>query len=113
LQLSSRRGSDIPRMRLIQALKDIDLRHLAVIGATVAAMVTFMFTQAVFNDGDTYWHLASGRWIIEHGRVPLTDPFSYTKGGSPWQAHEWLADVLMWGAYSAGQAIRPGGGWSG
>jgi len=60
-------------MRLIQALKEIDLRHLAVIGASVAAMVTFMFTQAVFNDGDTYWHLASGRWIIEARRPEKLD----------------------------------------
>jgi hypothetical protein len=93
-------------MRLLNTLKEIDLRHFAVIGAAVAALVTFMFSKEVFNDGDTYWHLATGRWILEHGKVPLTDPFSYTMGGHPWQAHEWLADIFMYGAYKYG-------GWDG
>lgn len=93
-------------MRLPAALKSLDLAHFVVIGAAVTAMSTFMFSSQVFNDGDTYWHLATGRWILEHGRVPLTDPFSYTKGGQPWQAHEWLADIFMYGAYHLG-------GWSG
>lgn len=93
-------------MRLIKAFQTIDLARLALMGAMVAGLVTFMFTHDVFNDGDTYWHLATGRWILEHGRVPLTDPFSYTMGGHPWQAHEWLADVFMYASYQAG-------GWNG
>ena len=30
----------------------------------------------VFRDGDVSWHVAAGRWIVENGRVPSTDPFS-------------------------------------
>jgi hypothetical protein len=93
-------------MRLIQTIKQVNLAHLVVLGAAMAGLVTFLFTGAVFNDGDTYWHLATGRWIVEHGRIPLTDPFSYTMPGREWQAHEWLADIMMWGAYRLG-------GWSG
>jgi hypothetical protein len=93
-------------MRLIRTIRDLDLSHVAVIGAAVAALVTFMFDNDVFNDGDTYWHLATGRWILEHGKVPLTDPFSHSMAGQPWQAHEWLADIFMYGSYQLG-------GWSG
>lgn len=92
--------------RFLRTLREVDLGHLAVIGAVVAAMTTFMFSHQVFNDGDTYWHLSTGRWILEHGKVPTKDVFSYTMAGHEWQAHEWLADVFMYGAYQLG-------GWAG
>lgn len=50
----------------------------------------------VLNDGDTYWHIATGRWIVNHGVVPFHDPFSHTFLGAPWTAHEWLSDVFMY-----------------
>src|SRR5262245_15794359 len=30
----------------------------------------------LLSDPDTYSHIALGRWILEHGAVPTTDPFS-------------------------------------
>lgn len=51
-----------------------------------------------FNDGDVSWHIATGQWIIAHGQVPRTDPFSFTMSGQPWIAYEWLAEVI----YAAG-----------
>ena len=53
------------------------------------------FTPALFNDGDTSWHLATGRWILQHQAIPHTDPFSFTFRGQPWTAHEWLVEVIM------------------
>ena len=50
---------------------------------------------SVFRDGDVSWHVAAGRWILEHGRVPKTDPFSFTMAGQPWVAHEWLPEVAF------------------
>lgn len=29
------------------------------------------------KDPDAYWHLATGKWIVEHGELPTTDPFSF------------------------------------
>jgi hypothetical protein len=49
----------------------------------------------VFLDGDVSWHVATGQWILANGRVPKTDPFSFTMAGQPWVAHEWLADILF------------------
>jgi len=49
---------------------------------------------------DLWWHLASGRWIVEHGRVPREDPFSFTMAGHEWINLQWLGDVLtfaIWG----------------
>lgn len=49
------------------------------------------------QDYDLWWHLADGRWIVEHHAVPTTDVFSYTAAGRPWVAYSWLAEVLFHG----------------
>lgn len=55
---------------------------------------------SVFRDGDVSWHIAAGRWIMEHRAVPATDPFSFTMAGKPWVAHEWGAEVIQAIAYN-------------
>jgi len=57
--------------------------------------------ERLLNDPDTYWHIATGRWIWAHAAVPSVDPFSHTFGGAPWLAHEWLAELIFAGAYGA------------
>lgn len=64
--------------------------------------VWLVFQPALLNDGDTYWHIAAGRWMFEHDAVPTTDPFSHTARGAPWMAHEWLAEILFAAAYVVG-----------
>ncbi len=58
------------------------------------------------GDGDTGWHLRTGEWILQNGRVPDRDLFSFTKAGQPWFAWEWLWDVIFaklhqWGGLAA------------
>ena len=53
----------------------------------------------VFGDGDVSWHIAAGRWIIGHRAVPATDPFSFTMGGEPWVAFEWLSQIIYASAF--------------
>lgn len=75
----------------------------------IAAIVVFAAMAArtgVLNDGDTYWHLAAGRWMLAHQAVLGRDVFSYTAVGAPWVAHEWLSEAAMALAWTAG-------GWSG
>jgi len=45
-------------------------------------------TARTATDPDLWWHLRTGQWIVENGHVPHTDPFSFTRGGSPWVSHE-------------------------
>src|SRR5579871_2587968 len=59
------------------------------------AFAVACFAPQIFHDGDTWWHLAAGDWILTHRTVPVRDLFSYTFGGQPWNAHEWLSEVLM------------------
>lgn len=55
----------------------------------------------VFGDGDVSWHIAAGRWILAHGAIPSTDPFSFTMGGQPWVAFEWLSQIIYAAAFNA------------
>ena len=72
----------------------------------MAALAVVLFAPQVLNDGDTYWHLATGQWMLTHGRVLHQDVFSFTHAGQPWVTHEWLSELLMALAFRAG-------GWSG
>ena len=74
--------------------------------AAVAMLALTLFAPAVLNDGDTFWHLTTGDWIIAHRAVPPTDPFSYTFAGAPWVAHEWLSELLIAASFRLA-------GWSG
>lgn len=74
--------------------------------AALAAYALVAFTPQIFNDGDTYWHIAAGERMLDSRAVLFSDPFSYTFAGQPWNAHEWLSEVLMALAFRAG-------GWAG
>lgn len=40
------------------------------------------------KDPDIAWHVATGRWFLEHGVWPETDPFSHSCFGKPWPIHQ-------------------------
>lgn len=75
------------------------------VGAGVYVLLLVLGAR-LLNDPDTYWQVAVGRWIAEHGTVPTTDPFSFTMHGAHWIAFEWLSEL----AYAAAFAV---GGWAG
>lgn len=70
-------------------------------GRTAALVLALGGVLTVLNlakgliDSDGWWHLAAGRVIAATG-VPSTDPFTFTWGGQPWTAHEWLSEVIMY-----------------
>jgi hypothetical protein len=68
------------------------------------AAIALMAWQPAWH-GDVWVYTASGRWILDNGAIPRTDPFSWTSGGQPWQSNGWLWGVVLWGAWSAGGAI--------
>ncbi|MGA0604112.1 hypothetical protein ACO2Q3_25630 [Caulobacter sp. KR2-114] len=72
--------------------------------ATIVIVVV-CFDSITFADGDTNWHIATGRWILAHRAVPTVDPFSFTVPGRRWVAHEWLSEVVL-------AAVQAAGGWS-
>lgn len=42
---------------------------------------------------DLFWHLATGRWIVEHRALPLSDPFALASERHEWINGEWLFQV--------------------
>jgi hypothetical protein len=51
------------------------------------------------GDPDVWWHLRTGQLIAQSKAVPHADPFSFTRAGYPWVAHEWLSEVLIYGIF--------------
>jgi hypothetical protein len=51
------------------------------------------------DDPDLWWHLRTGQWIVAHGTVPVTDPFSSFGHGKPWIAYSWLFELMTYGIY--------------
>lgn len=45
------------------------------------------------SDNSFFWHLQTGRWILDHG-IPRSDPYSFSAPGVDWVAQSWLAEVL-------------------
>jgi len=72
---------------------------LLIVFLTLGLPIGLASTARTFGDGDTAWHVALGRWIVGHGRIPTTDPFSFTAFGKPWVAMEWPADLIMAGTW--------------
>lgn len=73
---------------------------------TVIGVLGSMRFNAILADGDTYWHLAVGRWMLEHHAVPQNDPFSHSMPGVVWTAHEWLSELALTGVHQVA-------GWTG
>jgi hypothetical protein len=48
----------------------------------------------LFNDADTFWHIAVGRATLHSGFI-TEDNFSFTRSGEPWVANQWLAECAL------------------
>jgi hypothetical protein len=49
---------------------------------------------------DFFWHLATGRWVVEHRALPVYDPFTLAAAHVPWINGEWLYEVALYGVES-------------
>lgn len=45
---------------------------------------------------DFFWHLATGRWITDHGALPRVDPFAVASDRTEWINGEWLWQLLAY-----------------
>lgn len=71
---------------------DTWIARAAVLVALALTTILCIFPELDF---DIWWHLRTGRLILEEGRIPFTDPFSFTAAGRPWVTHEWGAEALF------------------
>ena len=73
----------------------------------------FLLYTGPVEDGDFFWHLATGRWIWEHRALPERDPFTWTAAlgqqGAEVPANQrftlksyWLGQLGLYGLWSLG-----------
>jgi tetratricopeptide (TPR) repeat protein len=82
------------------------LKVLFAIVVMLALAFPFLLALEKVSESDTFWHLKTGEWILSHGAIPRSDPFSATVYGKPWLDWEWLFQagiyaVYTWGGFSA------------
>ena len=82
------------------------LRTLAWLALLPTIAAVLLATLGPITSGDLWWHLRTGEWILTHGRLPITDPFSHTAGSTHWVLQEYGSQVLF------ALAFRLGGFWA-
>lgn len=80
----------------------LSLEHLWSLAALTGVFV-FVSTHPIRPD-DFWWHLAVGREIVESGRIPRVDTYSYTMAGAAYPSYQmfWLMEVGLYGVYRLG-----------
>src|SRR3979490_1429822 len=70
--------------------------------AGLLSVLAVLTVRQRFDDPDMWWHLKTGEVIWTTHTIPTTDLFSYTTNHHAWIPHEWLSQVLIYGAYRFG-----------
>jgi tetratricopeptide (TPR) repeat protein len=64
--------------------------------------VAFLLGCYEMGDSDIWWHLRGGQWVLEQGRVPGLDPFTFGSADKPWIDIHWSYEVILALTYGAG-----------
>ncbi len=78
----------------------LDAVWLAIAAAYPFVVLNFATLQV--DDGDFWWTLALGRATWLAGALPAADPLPYTPTPGPYLQAQWLAGLLLYGAYQLG-----------
>jgi hypothetical protein len=70
--------------------------------SSLLAMLAVLTVRHRFDDPDMWWHLKTGEVIWTTHTIPTTDLFSYTTNHHAWIDHEWLSQLMIYGAYRLG-----------
>ncbi len=65
------------------------------------ALLAGAFALRPIWDVDIFWHIAAGRWIIEHGGFPTTDIFTFVEPPRDWVTFQWGYEVICAAVESA------------
>ncbi|QOG19820.1 MULTISPECIES: hypothetical protein [Bradyrhizobium] len=76
-------------------------RALVPLCAGAGAYLFFLYVgDTLLQDSDSFWQIKIGQWILDHGAVPYTDLYSFTRTGAPWISTSWLSQVLFAFSYA-------------
>lgn len=74
--------------------------QLAAVGLLFVALT--LAALAPVRSYDSFWHLATGRWIADHGSLPEQDPFAVASDRTSWHNGQWLFQVALYAVHRAG-----------
>src|SRR5262245_43399695 len=66
----------------------------------IGTFLSLVFLLGVFplKDTDFWWHLRTGDWIRQNGRVPTHDLYTFAAADHPWIDLHWIFQLaLSWG----------------
>lgn len=77
-----------------------NIRQLTIQRVMLVALFALIFTMAlrIPVDTDTWWHIRSGEYTLEHGII-REDPFSHTMRGEEWINHSWGSQIILYGLW--------------
>ncbi|MBV6398278.1 MAG: hypothetical protein CDJEALGM_00644 [Ignavibacteria bacterium] len=62
-----------------------------------------MFTTfKISGDDDVFWHLATGKYVVDNNSVPSNDIFGWATANSEWMPFEWGWDVVTYFLFNIG-----------
>jgi hypothetical protein len=64
-------------------------------------IAVFVLAAPRINEPDIWWHLKNAEHIVQTHSFPSHDQYSFTAAGAGWLDHEWLSEILFFGAYRA------------
>jgi hypothetical protein len=67
----------------------------------VVFTIAWVLGPPLYSDPDTHWHIAAGKEILEQGKIPIEDPWSF-QTTQPWYNIAWLFDIVIAKVYTLG-----------
>jgi hypothetical protein len=74
-------------------------KRIAAAGFFVLAAIAAV---APIRSYDYFWHLTTGRWIVEHHAIPRFDPLTLASAHVPWINGEWLYEIALYALHGIG-----------
>lgn len=62
-------------------------------------IVFIFFLRPLSGDGDFFHHINTGRYVLEHLKLPVVDDFTFTANNLPWISYSWASGVLFYIVY--------------
>ena len=72
------------------------------IAAAVFFVLVAIAAVAPIRSYDYFWHLTTGRWIVEHRAIPRFDPLAVASAHAPWINGEWLYEIVLYALHGFG-----------
>ncbi len=72
-----------------------------IVGAAVLLSIPVKLLTEKLSDPDLWWHLRTGKLIVDEKSIPHADVYSFTIPGKSWVVQEWGSEVILQGLRDA------------